>query len=52
MEIKMINSNYSLECNCDFDNLTSQEIDDLLKIIKELQAKCAEVKLKKLDFNE
>lgn len=49
MEIQMINSNYSLECNFDFDNLTITEIDDFEKIIKELQEKFAEVKRKRLE---
>lgn len=44
MKIQMTNRNYSIECNCDFENLTIKEIDDLEKIIKELQDKFKEVK--------
>lgn len=47
MKIKIINRNYSIECNCDFDSLTIKEIDDLEKIIKELHTKFSEVKLQK-----
>ncbi len=47
MKIKIINRNYSIECNCDFDSLTIKEIDDLEKIIRELHTKFSEVKLQK-----
>lgn len=48
MKIQMTHNNYSLECNCYVDNLTLQEIDDLLKIIKELKEKLAEAKRKRV----
>ncbi len=48
MKIQMTNRNYSIECNCDFENLTIKEIDDLEKIIKELQDKFKEVKKMRL----